>query len=210
MALVTSVAFGTNIVTDPGFEDGGLGWTGSGWSVDTSAGGVLPHSGNLFAATGCSGPDCIGTPIAYFFQDLTTVSGQFYAISFWYDMGNTTCPGCTGGPSDDPGETLGQLEALWGGQVILNVTANNQADPGYVEFTGIVQATSDSTELEFLGRQDPNSLGVDDVCVDLVSNYTCATAAQVPEPSSLLLSLCGAGIGGFGFLLSRFRRRPAA
>jgi hypothetical protein len=210
-ALFSCVAFGSNIVLNPGFETGDFtNWTNTNgnWEVETSSGGVVPHSGTYYADTGCVGAPCLttGADGAFFFQDLPTTIGDTYTISFWYDLGNTTCTDeCVGeGPSDDPNDTFAELEATWGATTIFNVIADDVPDQGWVNFTINAVATSTSTQLEFFGRQDPAQLGVDDVCVDLAGG-SCGGEAAVPEPAALLLS--GSGLAGFGFLALQRRRR---
>jgi len=202
--LFSTAAFGTNIVQNPGFELGDFtGWTAVGFTVSTGVEGVVPHSGTFYADTGCPGANCINVPTSSILQVLATTSGDTYTISFWYDLGNTFCTICTPGPPDDPSNTFAELKVLWGGVTILDATQNDLPDAGYVLFTANVLATSNSMQLQFLGRQDPAQLGVDDVCVTAFGGD--CSAPIVPEPTPLLLS--AAGIAALGILALR---RPAS
>jgi hypothetical protein len=146
---------------------------------------VVAHAGMFYADTGCDAPACISDPTLAFSQTLTTVAGQNYTFSFFYDLGNSTCNGCSGSP-DDPTDSLSELVAQWNGTTVLDAAVHNQPDGGYVLFSVTEMATSISTTISFSGRQDPAHLGVDDVCVDLTSG-TCPVASGVPEPGSMFL-----------------------
>ena len=179
-ALATS-ASASNIVLNPGFETGDFtSWVVNDgtWSVSNSnPSGVTPHSGQAFAWTGCVGIGCIdpGPNGAWFYQDLPTTIGQSYSLSFWYH----------------PLGTPDELQVRWGGNVAVDII--NQPNGPYAMFLATVVATSATTRLEFLGRQDPGWNGVDDICVD-TPNGSCASAAAVPEPMSLVL--LGSGLVG--------------
>lgn len=182
-------AHATNIVANPGFETGDFtSWTtggGSSWFVDVSAFGINgPHSGNSFAGNLCVGSNCITTPTSFFYQDLPTVNGQTYTLTFWFDLG--TCQD-TCGPEE--------LKVLWGGNTAFDLatTTSGTKDPGWVEATvSGLQATSTTMRLEFVGRQDPAALGVDDIQVQ-----------GVPEPGTILL----VGLGAVGLATLRKRVR---
>jgi hypothetical protein len=172
-----SPASASNIVLNPGFETGSFApWvasttSGFAWGVSTGA----PHTGNDFAQTGCVGSQCISPDPdpagAWLYQDLTTTNGQSYNLSFWYFPGS-------GSPN--------QLQVRWGGGVVLDLV-NSGTGTTYNLYTvsGLV-ALGSSMRLEFLGRQDPAFNGLDDVCVDTPGG-SCASAAAVPEPTSLVL-----------------------
>jgi hypothetical protein len=204
-ALLSSAALGSNLVLNPGFETGDFtNWTlrtgiPTPWGVTTVGDSVSPHTGSYFADGTCVGAGCLDNSSgSYFYQDLPTLPGDTYTISFWYDLGDTIVGG--GG--------LAELKVGWGlGPLfILDATADDQPDQGWVHFTINEMATSAGTQLVFLGRQDPATLGVDDVCVDLAGG-ACGNAAVSPEPDSLVLSGCGlARIGFLALRRSRSRR----
>jgi hypothetical protein len=190
-ALLPCACFGNNIVANPGFETGDLtAWTTDDWPAVNTAGGLVPHSGSYLADSACEGSVCLNPATgAYLYQDLSTTTGTAYTISFWYDMGDTVCVGCA--------SAFAELRVQWGSTIIFDTTANDQPDAGWVNFTITETATSGSMELEFLGRQDPGFLGIDDVCVD-VAGGACGSSSAVPEPTSLLLS--GASLAGFALV----------
>jgi PEP-CTERM motif len=160
--LTAAPSFAQNIVQDPGFNDGT-----TYWSVNSADGDYPWAIGPGYASTGCIGSQCIyGTPDqqAQLYQNLTTVAGDTYTLSFEY----TPAPGT-------PTELLvdfGSTEAI--------DLVNTAYIGGYETYTisGLV-ATSDSTELLFLGRQDPSFDDLTDVSV--------VNTSATPEPSSLVL-----------------------
>jgi hypothetical protein len=185
LAFVSSA--NANIVNNPGFEAGATGWTSHAWGFTS----VLPfiHTGNGAADTACVGATCI-TPDpsagAWLFQDLATAPGDSYSLTFWYnaDVGA------------DPAQTPNELRVLFGGSTVavdlIDITA-----PGYIQYSNTVTltATSNTTRLEFLGRQDPSVLGLDDISVAATVQGT-----TTPEPSAYLL--LGSGL----VLLAGWRR----
>jgi hypothetical protein len=168
-----------NIVTDPGFESGLSGWTSS---TDWGSGNFAVHSGLLEAFTECVGTACITTPTSFLYQDLTTVPGQTYDLSFWYRFQ---------GPSSPVGPN--ELLTLVSGNVVSDLV--NQSNNGGVYqqvFTTFV-ASGSTTRLQFDGRNDPSFLILDDVCVD-VPGGACVQAASVPEPATGFLVVAGVAI----------------
>ncbi|HXP86032.1 MAG TPA: hypothetical protein VN841_15010 [Bryobacteraceae bacterium] len=209
--LCSSAASGTNLVQNPGFELGSFsGWTVSNWAIETGTDGLVPHSGTFYADSGCAATTCLSTPTSFVFQTLATTSGQTYTVSFWYDLGATNCIICTPVLPDDPTGTLSELQVLWGGSTILDaIQSAPLPNAGWVLFTANVLATSSSMQLEFLGRQDPARLGIDDVCVDLVGG-ACGSG-PVPEPSPLLLSCAGiAALGLLAFCRQALHAKPSS
>jgi hypothetical protein len=175
-------AHADNIVANPSFETGdftdwvrpeGLNEVTSSWFVFQSAYAINgPEDGEWFAETDCVGSICISTPTSFFYQDLPTVAGQTYTLSFRYDLG-----ACQDGCGAE------ELKVLWAGNAAFDLatTTSGTTDPGWVEATvNGLQASSTVTRLEFIGRQDPGALGLDNIDVS-------ALTQTVPEPSSLVV-----------------------
>jgi hypothetical protein len=174
LAFFVPIAHASSILVNGGFETGDLtGWTESGWFIDT----LNPNSGVYDASTGCSGASCttIGDPnSAYLYQDVATIPGATYDLSFFYDSGQLPTFGS-------------ELLVLWGDPTAPSLsTVVDFVDVGtsgsYAEYSGTVAATATISQLEFLGRQDLDFYSVDDVSL-------AAPVSGVPEPGSLSLLL---------------------
>jgi hypothetical protein len=158
------LATASNIVVNPGFEQGLAGWTLSTnnpapWFLDT-----IPDTGTFDIASPCFGVGCLD-PVngAFFYQDLPTVIGQTYSLSFFAFF--------EGAPDE--------IKVTWGGVTALDVVNPAVPNDVYAQYSllNTLVASSTTTRLEFFGRQDPNqNLGVDDIAV------------TAPEPSTLLLT----------------------
>jgi len=188
-------AFGANIVLNPGFETGDFtDWVANGssnhpWFVDASS----AFAGTYDASTGCVGAQCITNDVgaqnpvgAWLYQDLATTASTSYTLSFEFSTG--------GSPME--------LQVLWNGNVALDLTGLASGPYNLYTIGGLV-ATSSTTRLEFLGREDPSYSGLDSVCVS--SSTDCGSASAVPEP--MTLGLTGFGLAALGFV--RFRRRAS-
>jgi len=169
-------ATGLTILVNGNFETGDFtGWTQSGWFIDTS----LPNSGVYDTATGCPGASCttVGDPnSAFLFQTVTTSIGTVYNLSFFYNSGASATSGS-------------ELLVLWGDPSAPNLSQvvdfqNVDTSGAYVQYTGNVTATSTTSELEFLGRQDLDFYRLDDVLLN-------APAPAVPEPGAGFLFFNG-------------------
>jgi hypothetical protein len=143
------------------------------WTVRTFGGaGGSPFAGSYYASTGCVGAPCIsGTAAqqASLSQTLDTIVGQTYDLSFEFSTDNN-------GASNE-------LQVLWNGSVVLDLGPGGTLGqiPTYQLFSvSGLTATSSSTTLTFLGRQDPGYDALDNVVVE-------AGAATAPEPSVLFL-----------------------
>ena len=162
IALSAPSANAGNIVLNPGFESGLLNWTldnnSTPWFIDTN-----PHTGNFDIANQCVGSICVD-PVrgSFFYQDLATVAGQTYDLSFWAFF--------EGAPDE--------VKVTWGGVTALDIVNPAVPNDVYAKYsTTDLLATTSSTRLEFFGRQDPNQdLGVDDISV-----------TANPEPSTFAL-----------------------
>ncbi len=213
---LASLGIAQNIVVNPGFENGSLppwvassyggGAGGGAWSVGTGAGSA--HSGTYFATNGCNNQgatSCItpdpGNHGAYLYQDLTTVPGAQYTLTFYY------APGLNAGPPPPYAE----LQVLWGpsasaltsggrGTCTGNCVSDNVtnlstgASRSYTQYTVSLTATSASMRLEFLGEQDPAQNFLDDISVSLPSAAVPALAKPVLLLLVIGLALLGAAL----------------
>ena len=190
LGLVFISSASANIVANPGFESGATNWTfntGSDdpWGIGTGIGIAGAHTGTQDASTGCVGAPCINAdpnPMgAWLYQDLVTVPGTQYTLSFWW---------ASAGP-------VNELEVLFGSTVADNLI-NVDSGP-YIQYSNTVTltATSTTTRVEFIGRQDPSFNSLDDIDVE------GATSTVTPEPSAYVL--IGSGLA----LLAGWRRRSA-
>jgi hypothetical protein len=170
-----------NIVQNPDFEAGSANWTVNGWTIGTNVGTAGAHSGTMDADTGCVGAGCIvpdpDTGGAWLYQDLATVPGQTYSLTFWFASDGTPM----------------ELMVLFDSTTAVDLVGIPQG--GYIQYsnTTTMTASSSTTRLEFLGRQDPGWNSLDDIDVEAV--------AGVPEPMSFVLA--GAGLAAVGL----FRRK---
>jgi len=217
IAFLGSLALAQNLVQNPGFETGSFApWVANGasshpWTVDTGA----VHTGTSYADTGCVGAQCINPDSngsgAWLYQDLTTALGATYTLTFFY---TPEPPGGAGArkpllaaPAPAPLTPAIELQVLWGpsgsplttggagacsGNCVFDNTSSGTLAYAQFTVTGLT-ASSSSTRLEFVARQDPSFNGVDDVVVSLTS------LGGVPVPPSIWLTLVGLACAGFYF-----------
>jgi hypothetical protein len=170
-----------NLVSNGGFETGDFtGWTQTGDTGFTGVSGSSPsgrgpHSGSFLAYFGAIGDD------GGISQNLTTVAGQVYHISFWLanDFPNS--------PSD--------WSVLWNGGTVFGQV--NPGPFGYTNYQFNLLATSTSSQLAFSFRQDPAYFELDDVV---------AYNARTPDGGNTLWLL---GLGMVSICLIR-RLAPAS
>jgi hypothetical protein len=168
-----TLAHATNLVQNGNFSSGLNDWTNNP-NLDFSW-----RTGTLAAITGCEGSSCISPGPDqnpgqnYLYQDIATTVGDSYTLSFEADI------------RGDAEHTGYELQALFGGNLEEDITTYNNA---YVTYTisGLI-ATSTSTQLEFLGRDDPYNLILTDVDVEDNGPASAAT----PEPAALTLTGTG-------------------
>ena len=150
VALSCATPAFANLVSNPGFETGDFtGWTQFGNLQATGVGtsspsGVGPHSGEFLAFFGAVGSD------GGIFQNLTTVAGQTYNLTFWLAVDSGT-------PND--------FSVLWNGAFVTGGTDVGPSGYTQFSFTGLL-ATSSSTQLSFSFRHDPAWFELDDVSVE--------------------------------------------
>jgi hypothetical protein len=180
--LVTLSAFAVqataaNIVADPGFESGTpssyTGDMGDGWIVMAGTGAICNNSG---AGCGNVGEAHTGVQMAFLdwsdsfntiTQDLTTVIGQTYTISYWV-----------------ADEQTNFLQVMFGGSTLFNGTApgTGATSSDYVQYTFTSTATSTSTVLAFSGQRSTGRGGT------LLDDVSVTPGAAVPEPATWLLT----------------------
>ena len=191
------------IVTNGSFGSGTIGsftgWTESGWqiygpglaTVAPPPDAPLPSGTTYYATTGCQNY-CILS------QNLTTVPGQTYTLSFWYNSGSVDANSPPKYPTD--------LQVFWGAPAVFDKYGattpdpSNPGSPGWAFYSVIIpgaDTSSTSTELSFYGEAF-GFLGVD---------YVSVSAGAVPEPSTWVMMIIG--FLGLGFIAHRRRSRPA-
>jgi len=169
-----------NLVTNGDFETGDFtGWTLSGNTfftlVDCGTIVVSPHTGECAAALGAIGSDNSLS------QTIPTVLGGTYLLSFW---------------ETSDGFTPNVFQANWGGSPVLGPVIDDPAHD-YIHYTYTLVASTASTTVEFLNRNDPGFLGLDDVRIEDQG------VNAVPEPASLTLL----GLGLVGLVGYQWRRQ---
>jgi hypothetical protein len=158
------VAFtGTFIYTDEAIVNGSFEMQFTGWTV--GSGWIITGPGHGDANAAGSGAVGSTTPLS---QVITTAVGQQYTFSFWYSRVDGT-----------PAE----IHAFFGGQDVYDEV--NTAAHGYEFHTFTVTATSTSTTILFMGRNDPSYDLLDDVSVR--AYHGPSTAAQGGSGSAALL-----------------------
>ncbi len=162
------------------------------WTVTSSLPpdpGTPPPGGSKAAFTGCNSGNtaACNDPVngADLSQTLTTVPGQTYTLSFYFDGGQSASPG--------PAE----LEVFWNGAAVPGGTLVNPPASTWAVYTFAVTATGSSTVLEFTGKQDPAQLYLTGISV------TLGAPSTTPIPGTLLLAMAGiAGLTLYRFILT--------
>jgi hypothetical protein len=205
LVLLATCAAASSIVQNGGFTSGFLDWTVDtcsvgcsypGWSVVT---GSNPPSGSGTtdaASTGCTFSGCsnptTGDTIS---QTLTTVAGQAYTLTFYYDPGSHA--GGVEGMTTD-------LDVYWSGTSVDTITGAAVGTWNEYTVTGLT-ASSVSTALEFTGQAAESYLYLTDISV--TPDADPPADPPVPEPASL--TLFGGGLLAFGVIGILRRQRKA-
>lgn len=183
--LLALPASATNIVVNPGFEQGIAGWTMHHFSAVSDPKWLLA-GGHSVIGWNCLGGDCLDTLHrgSYVSQLLATTPGQQYDLGFWIQslQGDAA------------------YSVFWDGKLLDTRPAANGAKFA-VGYTALV-ATTSTTLLEVHGRNTPRLIAFDDFSV--VPTLVKWPVAAVPEPGALLLMAAGAAA------LAWSRRRQTA
>jgi hypothetical protein len=175
----------TNIVVNGGFEAGNFTpWTESGDNAARCFPAVYVASLNQVTSF-CNNsvspfPPNSGLYAAFFnnsaalgagtiSQDLSTTPGTTYDLTFWL---------ATFADPSSGKQTPNQMIVNWGGLQVADIV-NLSTNGLYEKFSVNVLATGSSTILFFVGTNDPNVTGLDDV--------SALGVATTPEPSTSLL-----------------------
>jgi hypothetical protein len=216
-ALATILCLGasahaTNLVADPGFESagGGNGYYPlqdniyyAGQSIDANSwfvgtGDVYIDNQDPYVFDGNNSANLTGVNVYAtnsLYQDLATVVGQQYLVSFWAnsDAPNTFSLTENGlAVSGIPGSIVdnGFPSPDWLGNSSL-----------FVEYSGEFVATSTTTDLEFTAYANPSYDNYINGAGSVV--FDDASVTPTPEPGTIVLLLTG--ILGLGLLIARKR-----
>jgi hypothetical protein len=193
LGFVTCVAMSAapNLVTNGSFSSGLSGWTthtcatceAAGWSTSSvpSDPGTPPPGATAAAITLCVGALCndpaAGDDLS---QTLTTVPGQTYTLSFYYDAGVNS--GFDGDITD--------LQVYWNGSAVPVSSIENASASTWEVYSYNVVATGTSTVLEFTGRQDPATLYLTNVSVT-AGGSVLTPPPSTPAPNTWVLLITG-------------------
>jgi hypothetical protein len=171
--LVASVPFQLSVgqanLQNGGFETGDFtGWTQSGNTEDTSvtASSGYVHSGNYGAELGP--PYSLG----YLTQNLATVPGQVYVLSFWL--------------SNPSGDTPNQFQAQWNGTTVFS--QSNLTGTSWTNLQFLVTATAAATTLQFGFEDNPAYFALDDVSVTTLNPVSFNSTAKLAGGFQLVLN----------------------
>ena len=199
--MIRTPAIAQNIVLNPSFESpvepaNSFSSYSAGSTAITSwtvASGSVDHIGAGFwqAADGVQSVDMNGSDAGSLFQDLVTIPGAGYNLTF----------ALAGNPNGAP--TIKHLQVLWNGlnqgTFTFDITGKSFPNMGYITIpVSGLQATTASTRLQFTSLDAGSSFGpvLDNVSV------VRAGALATPEPGSMAF-LTGLGISGGVFLKRR-------
>jgi hypothetical protein len=192
VAAFASTASADQLVTNGDFQTG----TFSGWTVNENTNNpwyVASLNSNFYAVGNCAGTPCVDGPMsgeAYLYQNLATIPGGTYTLTFDYRAGNG----------------IGNNLIVYFGSELVDLLINTSGfaivtytDPGLV-------ASSSSTRLEFLERQSTFGDELSNMSyLDNISVTGIESTTPTPEPETI--AMVGTGLLG---LFGAVRRKVFA
>jgi hypothetical protein len=194
-------AYAGNLVQNGSFEDGTysiedvssalpVDWTftaatdgdNSDFFISTGFDATAAEDGTSFAAFGAT-----GVTYDYISQNLSTVNGASYSVSFWLNN------------NPDLSDGASEFNAYWDGVDIGPDITTESAEFGWTEFS-TTQVGTGSDSITFGGLNVPAFIGLDNVVVE---------GASVPDQGVGLATLA-AVLGGICVLSARSSRRQSA
>jgi len=175
--MVSALPASATLVANGGFETSDFtGWTHAG---NTGSDSVWCHP--PWGLSGVFGAQLGAISTTFLYQDLVTIPGQTYSISFWLK-------------SDNNGNTPDNFfTAYWGNTGNTLFSGQDLSDSAYTKYTYLQVASSTTTQFGLLYANIPWFFGLDDVDV-----------SPVPIPGAVWL--LGSGIVGLIGLKRRMRK----
>jgi hypothetical protein len=221
LMFATPVGAAVNLIADGDFETnpaeqggyghyaGGASFDGGHWfvtGVDILHVDTAYHAGSspplvFTAQSGRNSLDLTGSgnsgPADGVYQDIATVAGQAYDLSFF--VGRASSTGSVAG--DYPSAATMRLSI--GGGAVMEFVNDTMIDNriAWTQFTTSFVATGSTTRIAFLNGLGNDYLGLDDVRL--------TSAAETPEPASWAMMLGGFGAIGGALRSQRRKVRPA-
>jgi hypothetical protein len=187
LCLLALPAPATNIVRNPGFEQGTAFWNSAFFIIGNDP--LWAHTGPGMVRTNCTGLHCVDSLMqgAYISQLLPTVAGTEYDLSFWIRsfMGK------------------GHYAVYWDGVLVDDILLAPNGAMSEATFSGLY-ASANATLLEIHGRNDLHSISFDDfqvVTAKLADGPLAIPAGEqgngVPEPATYALVLTGLALAAW-------------
>lgn len=178
LCLLAMPTGATNIVRNPGFEEGTAFWKSPMFIIDSDP--LWAHTEPGAARTRCIGLYCVDSLMegAFISQLLPTVAGAEYDLSFWIRSfkGN------------------GQYAVFWDGVLVDDIFMAQNGAMSQATFSGLY-ASANATLLEIHGRNDLHAIAFDDFRV-VSATLADAPVNLVPEPAPIALVLAGLALVG--------------